>query len=211
MLRNFARCLLFPLTVAGTLLGVSVVESAQVEHSIGGPVVKGLRLSLQIPSRKEGDKTPRICLIRIENVGERDLNVRLGISLNNGRSHRPEAIQLIATAKGQRARRLIYFDGLGGVGARVDPFVVPLPVGAGYTLPFPLNRFVTPGNLEPLDLSAGEYQVEAELTGTPITENDVNLDTKGQVLIVCWEGTIRSNPVQHPLAGKVPPEKAKTQ
>jgi hypothetical protein len=195
MMRIFAGCLFVPVVVAGTLLGVSVVESAQVEPSIGGPVVKGLRLSLQIPSRKEGDKAPRICLIRIENVGKRDLNVRLGISLNNGQSHRPEAIQLIAAAKGQRARQLIYFDGMGGIGGRVDPFVVPLPVGAGYTLRYPLNRFVTRGNLEPLDLSAGEYKLEAELTGTPITDNDVNLDTKGQVLIVCWEGKVLSNQV----------------
>jgi hypothetical protein len=194
------RCHVALFTVCITLIWVLFcgldVKGADGNPPAAGTPVGGLRLRLHAHATKKDRKKPGYYLVEIENVGNRDLNVRLGFSLNNGRSHHPDAFDLIVTAPGKQPRRLIYFDGLGGVAGRVDPLVVPLPVGASYTLRFPFDSFVTPVELKPLDMTATDYQIAVVLTGRSVTDHDVNLDTKGQVLMACWEGKARSNQLQ---------------
>jgi hypothetical protein len=188
-----AHTLLSPccfLAFAGIALG------AAGDPAKSGPVVKGLCLRLEMPASKEPKKQPEHFSIVVENVSERDLNVRLGYSLNNGRSHHPDSLELIAKASGEAPHRLIYFDGRGGIAGRVDPFLVPLPAGASYTLRCPFNHFVDPQSLRPIDLKARDYRISASLTGKPVTRDDVNLDTLGQTMSPCWEGTIHSNEVR---------------
>jgi hypothetical protein len=179
-----------------TLLAVSTSALAGDEKSEGGIPASGLRLRLEVTSARKGANFPRYCAVTIENVGEADRNVKLGFSLNNGESHHPQAFRFILTAKGEKPRTLIYFDGLPGVGGRADPMVVPLPARAGYTLRFALDSLVTPKTLEKVDLAAKDYRLAAELTGTSISAKEVNLDTMGQVSIACWEGKALSNQVR---------------
>jgi hypothetical protein len=194
------------LAVGGFLAFVNVTLDAAGDIAKGGLPVNGLRLRLDVPATKDSKQPPEHVWIVVENVSDHDLNVRLGYSLNNGRSHHPDSLELSARADGDAPRRLIYHDGRGGIGGRVDPFVIPLPAGAGYTLRFPLKVFVDPGSLRPLDFRARNYRIAASLTGKSVTENDVNLDTLGQTMIPCWQGTIHSNevPVWPSARGHVP-------
>jgi len=184
------------LSLGGFLACVNVTLGAAGDTAKGGPPSNGLCLRLELPVSKDPKKPPEHFSIVVENVSNRDLNVRLGYSLNNGRSHHPDSLELIARAGGEAPRRLIYFDGRGGIGGRVDPFVVPLPAGASYTLRCPVKNFVDPGSLRPIDVKARDYRIAASLTGKPVTEKDVNLDTLGQTMIPCWQGTIHSNEVR---------------
>ena len=193
------------LALVGFLACIHVALGAVEDTAKGGPPVNGLCLRLEVPASKDPKKPPEHFSIVVENVSDRDLNVRLGRSLNNGRSHHPDSLELIARAGGEAPRRLIYFDGRGGIGGRVDPFVVPLPAGASYTLRCPFKNFVDPGSLRPIDVKARDYRIAASLTGKPVTEKDVNLETLGQTMIPCWQGTIRSNEVRAspPVPGNV--------
>jgi hypothetical protein len=184
------------LLLSGILACVNVTLGAAGDTANGGPPVNGLRLRLEVPARKDVKKPPEHFSIVIENVSSRDLNVRLGYSLNNGRSHQPDSLELIARAGAEAPRRLIYFNGMGGIGGRVDPFVVPLPAGASYTLRCPFRNFVDPKSLRPIDVKARDYRIAAYLMGKSVTRNDVNLDTLGQTMIRCWQGTIHSNDVR---------------
>ena len=184
---------------------VNVTLGAAGDTPKGGQPLNGLCLRLEVPASSDPKKPPEHFSIVVENVSNRDLNVRLGYSLNNGRSHHPDSLALIARAGGEAPRRLIYFDGRGGIGGRVDPFVVPLPAGASYTLRCPFKNFVDPESLRPIDLKARDYRITASLTGKPVTENDVTLDTLGQTMIPCWQGAIHSNevPASPSLPGNV--------
>jgi hypothetical protein len=175
---------------------VHVSLGAAGDTANGGPPVNRLRLRLEVPASKDPKTPPEHFSIVIENVSSRDLNLRLGYSLNNGRSHHPDSLELIARARGEAPRRLIYFNGMGGIGGRVDPFVVPLPAGSSYTLRCAFRSFVDPELLRPIDVKARDYRIAAYLIGKPVTRSDVNLDTLGQTMIRCWQGRIHSNDVR---------------
>jgi hypothetical protein len=163
-----------------------------------GKPVDGLQVRLHLPRAEKGEKPPRHFQVTIENAGDRDLNVKLGFSLNNGRSHYPGALKLNVHKAGEKPRTFDYTNHMGGVAGRVDPFVVPLPAGASYTLRCSFDDFVDPHTLIPIDLKAKYKFIAAELVGEAITEDEVNLDTKGIALIPAWEGKARSNEVPLP-------------
>jgi hypothetical protein len=70
------------LCIAGTVRTEDQPES-------GGKPVGGLRLSLRVCALESGRRIPTHFGVVIQNVGENDLNVLLGFSLNNWRSHYP--------------------------------------------------------------------------------------------------------------------------
>jgi hypothetical protein len=188
------------------------VEAAQPEQQRpneqkkdGAPVddakvVGGLRIRLQLPKTQPGKKQPTECAVTLENVGDFDLNVKLGFSLANGKSHHPDALSLIALAKGDKARMLVYAP-LPGVAGRVDPYVVPMPAGSSYTLRCKFENYVDAATGDRVDLTAKDYRIAAELTGEAIKHT--NLDVQGLALISCWQGTARSNEILL-LSTKVP-------
>jgi hypothetical protein len=181
----------------GCFLACANVALAAAEDTAKGrPPVNELCLRLEVQASTDLKNPPEHFSIVVENLSNRDLNVRLGYSLNNARSHHPDSLELIARAGGEAPRRLIYFDGRGGIGGRVDPFVAPLPAGASYTLRCPFRNFVDPKSLRPIDVKARDYRIAAYLMGKSVTRNDVNLDTLGQTMIRCWQGTIHSNDVR---------------
>jgi hypothetical protein len=88
-----------------------------------GNAVDGLRIKLQLTTGpKEGGKSPSHWVVVMENVGDTDLNLNLGFSLSNGKSHHPVALSLLAI-EGNNIVRLTYTEPR--VAGRLDPFVVP--------------------------------------------------------------------------------------
>jgi RNA polymerase sigma factor (sigma-70 family) len=153
-----------------------------------GESVAGLRIKLQLDVPMKGAKSPSYCAVTIENVGDADLNVNLGVSLGNGKSHHPVALRLLAT-EGSNTTRLTY--AAPAVAGRLDPFVIPLPVGSSYTLRCPLDKFVLPDGGGRFDFTAKDYQIKVELDGQPVKET--NPDLRGFTLMRFWKGTSQSN------------------
>ena len=99
----------------------------------------------------------------------------------------PVALRLLAI-EGKNTTRLIY--AVPRVAGRLDPFVVPLPVGSSYTLLCPLDKFVvTEGGH--FDFTAKDYRFKAELVGQPVTKT--RTDLQGFTLMQFWQRTVQSN------------------
>jgi hypothetical protein len=172
---------------------------AAEEAKAQGKAVDGLRIRLQLhPAEKDKKLSPQ-CEVTLENVGESDLNVKLGFSLANGKSHHPDALRLLARSKGKATRSLTY-AAIPGVAGRLDPFVVPLPAGSSYTLRIAFDKYADSETGDRLDLTVTDYGIAAELVGEAVTET--NPDVQGLALIPCWQGKARSNEIQLRAAKK---------
>jgi hypothetical protein len=77
----------------------------------------------------------------------------------------------------------------------VDPFVVPIPVGATFSLPVDLDRCYWPVASKEFDykMKPGAYSLEAQFTGRSISQQEANLDMQGIALMPYWTGTVSSN------------------
>jgi hypothetical protein len=165
---------------------------------VEGAAFKGLRLGLNFIVTESGGKRQRHCNLVLQNVGDTDLNVWLGFSLANGKSHHPSAVRLFARSKGHKTQTLIYPSLV--VSERVDPFVLPLLAGSSYTMPCPFYAYVDSEAGERIDLTSKDYWISSELTGEAITKT--NQDLQGLALMTFWEGKVRSNEVQLPFSKK---------
>jgi hypothetical protein len=170
---------------------------ADNEAPADAKAVDGLRIRLQLPATEKGKKLPPQCEVVLENVGESDLNVNLGSSLANGKSHHPTALRLLALSKGNKTRTLIYSIRVAG---RLDPYLVPLPAGSSYTLRIAFDKFSDSETGEPIDLTRKDYRIAAEFVGEAVSK--INPDVQGLALMPYWQGKIRSNNVQLPFAKK---------
>jgi RNA polymerase sigma factor (sigma-70 family) len=140
-----------------------------------------------------------------ENVGRADAVLNLGIMLGNGKTQLPTAVRLTLTDATGKMRK--FERRVGGVAGRVDPFVVPLPAGGRYVLPFAPAECIdadAPG----VPLAPGGYRVAAEFTGEKVGRT--NTDSGGLALMPYWTGTLRSGDVNLdvPAGGGEPPDGA---
>jgi hypothetical protein len=70
----------------------------------------------------------------------------------------------------------------------VDTFVLPLPVGATFSIPVDLDKYFSAASREyDYKLTPGTYSLEAQFTGERVSR-DVDL-----LLGSYWEGTLTSN------------------
>src|SRR5262245_23625732 len=146
----------------------------------GGNSVEGLRISIrQATGGKEKAAAPGFAVL-LENVGANDLNLRLGYSLANGTTHHPAAVALIVTGPDGKARQLAYKSGR--VAGRMDPLVLPLPVGSSFRLGCALDQYVDEATGSPLALAEGSYQLAAQFTGAAVTPQLANADSQGLAL-----------------------------
>jgi hypothetical protein len=74
---------------------------------IAGHAVGGLRIRLELPVTEHGGTPRRSCELTLENVGLVDLNVKLGFSLANGKSHHAAALRLLTRSHGNKTRTFI--------------------------------------------------------------------------------------------------------
>ncbi|HZS27757.1 MAG TPA: hypothetical protein VFB76_11045 [Candidatus Angelobacter sp.] len=131
--------------------------------------------------------------VELRNTGENDLILNLGIMLANGRKQYPNAIVLVLTDQDRKSRRLELRDPA-AIGGRMDPLIVPLPVGSSYSLPVDLDKYWAAASREiEYKLNPGSYSLVAEFTGRAVSRQSANLDVKGIALMPYWEGTVTSN------------------
>lgn len=103
----------------------------------------------------------------------------------------------------QGIRREFSLIGPGGIAGRVDPFVVPLPVGATFAIPIDLSKYWPAGSKEfNYKLKAGTFRIQAEFKGRSVSEKEANLDSKYAALLPYWEGVVESNELRFESSGQ---------
>ena len=179
--------------VASALLLVGASSAPRPNPPTWGEAVNGLQMSIALdPAKSASSKTPKF-RVALRNAGESDLILNLGFMLGNGKSQYPIAIVLMLTDAQGKLRRL-ELRGPAIIGGRMDPFVLPIPAGATFSIPADLDKFWAPATQEfEFDLKHGAYSIEAQFTGKSVSEQEVNLDVKGIALMPYWQGTARSN------------------
>jgi hypothetical protein len=177
------------LFVAATLaIAAPAPRLAAPEEPAWGKPIKAMRLGLHTMKAKGGEA--RLMAV-IENVGDDDLIVRLGIMLANGKKQLPTAVRLTLTGGDGKSRTLVRKVGV--IAGRVEPFIVPLAAGCRYSVSCDLGQFV-PMDAPGMPPTPGRYKMAAEFVGESVT-GKVNGDS-GPGLMSYWTGTIRSADVQ---------------
>jgi hypothetical protein len=154
-----------------------------------------LRMSISVMTSQEAKGVP-VFHVTIENVGDKDVVLNLGMTLHNGRVHLPTEIRLMLTDSGGETKELLFSDKKSVVViGRIDDYVVPLRVGSAYTLRLSLANYLylfrKTKEYCPLNLKSGVYRVRAEFTGKGAQY--VNGDMEGIELINFWKGTLKSD------------------
>jgi hypothetical protein len=131
--------------------------------------------------------------MELRNIGERDLILNLGFTLSNGSKQYPSALVLMIIDPQGKARQ---FDLIGpaGVAGRMDPLILPLPVGSTFSLPVDLGKYWAAQSKEfDYKFQRGTYSIQARLTGKAVSPQEANLDVKGIALMPYWTGTVTSS------------------
>lgn len=174
---------------------IFLLSSLATAHKAGltSEPVSGLQMAISRYETEDGLlKTPKF-KVELRNAGENDLILNLGIMLANGRKQYPNAIVLILTDQDGKSRRLELRDPA-VIAGRMDPLIVPLPVGSSYSLPVDLDRYWAAASREfEYKLNPGNYSLAAEFTGRAVSRQSANLDVKSIALMPYWEGTVTSN------------------
>jgi uncharacterized protein (TIGR03067 family) len=155
-----------------------------------GKPVDGLRIGIVAVERPPADHGKLRLSIALESVGQKDLMLNLGIMLANGARQYPLALRLAVTDSAD-ARKILHFHiPEPGVAGRVDPFIVPLPVGSRYTLSCLLDAFIDDAGQGFSKRNAGNYRIRAEFVGEGVQRT--NNDMGGLALMRYWKGTVAS-------------------
>ena len=155
-----------------------------------GPVADGLRMSI---TRTPSSATATTVQFRvaIENAGERDAVLNMGLMMANGQVLLPTALFLSITDSQKVGRELSFFSdrSSGRLSGKMDDYVVPLRPGATYTMAIDLNHYWAAATKQfPLRLLTGEHTVVARLVarGAQHSKGDI-------ALLKFWTGTVQSN------------------
>jgi len=130
--------------------------------------------------------------VDLENTGDKDLVLNLGMMLGNGRTLIPDAISLILVDSKGESRELLFSDPF--IAGRLDDYIVPLRAGSKYSLRLSLDDYwCAKTNEFKITLQAGEYRIYAVLTAKGA--QNVNSDMEGMQVMNFWTGTISSAPI----------------
>ena len=151
-----------------------------------------LRMSIIAIAPQEANGIP-IFRVTLENVGDKDAVLNLGMMLGNGKVHLPDAIHLTLIDSRGKSRELHFSDRrYPGIAGRVDDYAIPLRAGSAYTVKLSLDNFWCPKTKEfRLNLKPGVYRVRSEFTGKGA--QSVNGDMEGIKLMNFWKGTLQSD------------------
>jgi len=154
---------------------------------------RGLEMDVHLdPTNVSQSKVPKF-RVELRNAGEDDLILNLGIMLANGSKQYPKDIILIITDSEGKSRRFDLREP-GLIAGRLDPLIVPLPVGSTFSIPVDLDKYWPAASNEfEYKLKPGTYSLEAKFSGRAVTQQEANLDVKGIALMPYWIGTITSN------------------
>jgi hypothetical protein len=152
-----------------------------------GEVVNGLQMRIS----RDGTDSPRMKVpkfrVELRNAGDHDLILNLGSMLANGKKQYPNNIFLTLTDAQGTSRRLDLI-GPGIIAGRLDPFVLPIPVDATFSIPVELDKYFAATSKErDYKLTPGTYSLKAEFIGKDVA-HDLDL-----LLASYWNGTVTSN------------------
>jgi hypothetical protein len=181
-----------PLWVCAAIVGCLVVgvggsgkaaepDAAKVEPAMTAP---GLRLTVG----KAGAGTLEVTL---ENKGAKPLVLNMGLMVGNGRALLPNAVSLVVTGLDAKERKLM--RGSAAVAGRLDDYLVPMPVGAKYSLMIRVRDWAGEDGFTPGVIVAGE-QVRAVYEGA-----EVAYKNQGSVIpgLPMWVGKVESERVKY--------------
>lgn len=163
-----------------------------------GPTTEDLRMSTSVDKNSVDGNIG--FTVSIQNVGDKDVILNLGIMLANGRKQYPTEIHpALVDSKG--VSRDLRSREPGIVAGRVDDYLVPLRIGSTYTVSLRLEDYWCPATEEfQLKLAPGEYYLSARLEGKGA--RSINRDTEGSALMGFWEGNLESGTVGFRIDGE---------
>ena len=105
----------------------------------------------------------------IRNTGDLATSLTLGIAVDDPAAYHPTNVGVLVSANGDAPEEFRYSAGL--VGGRVDPWLVPLPMGTEYRVRIPSASLVSTRSARRLDLGylQGSWQVRLILHAVPIS------------------------------------------
>ena len=165
-------------------------------------VNRELKMNVRLDAAVAGESKAPKFRVELQNAGQDDLILNLGITLANGRKQYPKDIVLLLTDSQGKARRFELREPA-YIAGRVDPLIVPLPVGSTFSIPVDLEKYWAAASKEfEYKLKPGMYFLEAQFTGRGLTQSEANLDVKGLALMPYWTGSITSNRLQFEFSGQ---------
>jgi hypothetical protein len=148
--------------------------------------IQGLQLSIFRNSTEPPVAGPPKLRVELRNTGKNDLILNLGMMLAKGRKQYAKAIVLILTDSEGKSRTFDLREPA-IVAGRVDPMVVPLPIGATYSLPIDLNNYWPAASKEFEYKLRGAYTIEAKFSGEKVPAR------QDLLLALYWIGAVTSN------------------
>ena len=175
---------------AFTVLLFVVVPALAADPVAWGPAVGGLRISLSVVL--EQPAAGRQFQVTIQNVGDKDLLVPLGI-INNTKAYADKLTLVLTTADGKHPR--VIFTGMPGViSGRLDALVVPLLSGASYTVRTPMDQYYVLDGSEKLEtFCSRSCQLQVELDIRNVVCSPYGFPNPN--MLTCWQGKIASNAI----------------
>jgi hypothetical protein len=85
----------------------------------------------------------------------------------------------------------------------MDPFVLPIPIDATFSLSVDLDNYWAAKSKEfDYKLKPGSYSIQAQLAGRGVSQQEANLDVKGIALMPYWKGTVSSNQLRFDISNE---------
>ena len=171
---------------------IFLLSSLTTAHKAGltSEPESGLQMTISRYETEDGLlKTPKF-KVELRNAGKNDLILNLGIMLANGRKQYPNAIVLILTDQDGKSRRLELRDPA-VIAGRMDPLIVPLPVGSSYSLSGGFGQVLGSG-FPGVRVQIKSWKLFScdGISGRAVSTQSTNLDVKGIALMPYWEGTV---------------------
>jgi hypothetical protein len=192
-----------PLVLIASLMVLGGLSAAlKPSAETWGEAVNGLQMTIYL-ERAQGvpSKIPKF-RVELRNAAQKELVVNLGMMLANGKMQYPSAIVLVLTDAQGKSRRLDLREP-GAIAGRVDPLVLPVPIGATFSIPVDLDKYWAAESKEfDYKLKPGNYSLEAQFTGRGVSQQEANLDVKGIALMPYWMGSITSNRLRFEVSGQ---------
>ena len=127
----------------------------------------------------------------LRNTGQKDVNLVLGMTLGNGRSYHASALFLDVKRRGSDMIEVFApADAQPRIAGRVDPWILPLPVGSEFSLTKPLGEFGM--KLEKLTLQRAPMDLRLRLEPLPQFQPKPGDDTVGAGFVHVPPGRLQS-------------------
>ncbi len=143
--------------------------------------------------------------VQLHNAGKHDMALNLGIMLGNGRMQYADNIHfLLGDSHGKVLHLAMIAPAI--VAGRMDPMVVPLPVGSTFALPVDLKDYGAPDEkVFETNLAGGRYTLRATYAGVAAPRQGTNSDMLGITFMPFWTGTVSSSALPFTITQKAKP------